>query len=630
MPIFITLLLILSSCAFKKEDENNQTVRGTQAVLTEDLKKLDSDGDLITDYEELVNGSDPNIADYPEVKVTFLQDYSIDVNFEEAGGILFDTQTLRDDPSFKYRVGDVFLRENAKKSAANFGRFSGVMNGEIKERDYSWVKYPDVDPFYYHKLVHDFKSYEEKKIKNVNIKLSNSLRLSESLYYNEIQNLEVNFYYYSYKSESYVLLHTEKINKVFKQGVREFFNVEIINAPAELIQDNYMRKGEFIISEVKDFYIPAINRQYSTLLNSIKYKTIPVYTVTPDEEKLQYVAIGHDGEGFISILQKIYPNKFLIQDEKLTQIQEFTNNLGQFRHLHEIKDQDKEGMWFVMTNRLKEHYLRHKFTRSDYIILSYLLGSELSSQLDEKQFGMALEINSEDTGKTVVLGNVHKNSNIDVSVILNREVGVSLNKEHGGVTYTPGQCRNCTGNNWTVSAEYVINSFTPYSLGSVDFSETLLKKAISVFINNTEISWEDVEKQNLGSIKLNNTRSKKSIDINLHGLDKLDAFVAGKENVAFIKINPISVNQAGLGLELKNVKGINIKPLDHAGPLSFNEAGRLKVPVAITSWRLNEWENTAPWDRPWTNGYVISRGQLQNYYEGIEVDVVSTITNNFN
>ena len=626
------IVLLLSSCSYKSSDDKKEGLRRESESLSTVDPTLDSDGDMVTDAEEIKSGADPIIADIPRVDVSFLQDYSIEVIFEDESTFKIDTTIARDNPNFKYRVGDLFLKENSLNNAAKLGRFSGVSWGEINQKDFSWVKYPDTDREYYHSKVIEYIKHKGKKIKSLTIDLENTLRLQESSRFLSIDSLEVNFYYYSHSKESYVLIHTEKIDKTFQSGVRENFDVTINNPPLELFEDSYLRRGEFIISEVKDFYCPDQMIQNSILLASVKNKTIPIYVSTPYESNINYVAINDGGEKFISVLKKLFSDKFSIVDEKLEQVEQFSNKLAGFTYLHELKDNDKDGNWFVMTNKLKNHYLKHSFTNTDSITLSYVTGTELANQQNETFFSLTENVDSTDSYKKYPLGNITKNSTLEASIYIQGLQGVKLNEEFGQFFFVP-RCGsgNCTGANWFVSAPWVINSFSKLD-ESFNFNELSdIGDKIRVLINNTELNLAELVKHNQATLELKRDNVGQYLHIQLTDLDKLEVIQNGSENTAFLMLYPVKKGWAGLGLEIHEVTGKNIKPLQHVGPAAFEEGMRRRVPaIAVTSWKFSEWEKQAPWNTPAPNGWIPRKGEKQQYWSGLVVDVISTITNNFN
>lgn len=633
--LLLLTLLFSTACSFKsKDNDKGSNTSSREAQNTEpvdQLKKMDSDGDTISDFDEINQGLDRYVANLPKLRVNFLQDYSIKVNFEDESDFLMDTKIARDNPDFKYRVGNLFLKENSYNNAAKLGRFSGVSWGEIKQRDFSWVKYPDIDKEYYFNKAREYRYWAKAKVKESSIILENTLKLLESPLFESIEQVELNFYYYSYSKEAYVQLHTEKLDRVFQTGIREDFQIVISNPPKELIEDTYFRHGEFIISEIKDFYIPNLKIKYSDLMASVKSKTIPVYKTTPFEFDLDYVAISPKGEKFISILKKLYSDKFSVAENALTQVEQFTNNLIDYTYLHEVAKEDKLGKWFVMTNKIKDHYLKHNFTNQDAITLSYLTGTELADRVDEKIYSYSESIKSKDNGKLYAIGNITNNSQIDLSIYLNELEGIKLDVKNGNFYYRPPNCRNCTGTNWSVSAEFQVNSFSGFNHQWFvsDLSEA--KKSFEILINNKVLDLDDLISKNHATLELKGDESFKYLHITIKDFNELEVIESGKENVAFVRVKPISVGHAGVGVQINKMGGHNIDKVFHAGMVCLQEAAKRKVPLAVTSWKFDEWQNKVPWgqaDR--RTGYKPSKGQKKKYWTGTIVDLISTVTNNYN
>ena len=77
---------------------------------------------------------------------------------------------------------------------------------------------------------------------------------------------------------------------------------------------------------------------------------------TPLEEKIYYVAASN-GVSFQNILKVAFDKNYQVKEDALLKIGQFENNLSDFTHLKEVKDKDKLGKWFVMTNEFKENFL---------------------------------------------------------------------------------------------------------------------------------------------------------------------------------------------------------------------------------------------------------------------------------
>lgn len=629
--LLIMCLTLLASCGFNSSDEEGQKEQRSIDTLNAQRSSQDSDGDLVNDQEEINKGRSPYVADIPKVKVNFLQNYNIKQTYEDQTIFEIDTRTAKDDPDFKYRVGELFLKENSINNAAKLGRFSGVTWGNIRQEDYSWVKYPEIDEKFYFSKRAEYEDYKNKKLSESQITLENTLKLVESPHFNSIEGLELNFYYYSYSKETYIQLHTQKIEQIFQSGVREDFVITITNPPKELLDDTYMRHGEFIISEVKDFYIPDLKMTYRELLASVKAKTVPVYKTSPFENDLNYIAVSKSGDSLINVLSHLYSEKFEIQEDKLTRLEQFSNNLPSFKYLHELKAEDKSGQWFVMTNSLKQHYLKHQFTNKDSITLSYITGNQLSRRTSEIIPAFREKVYSGSKDKTLPLGNVTKNSKVALSLYLDSIKGVKLLTSNEQFAFAPSCRGNCTGANWNVWAKFSNNRFenkeTPWVASH--FSEIL--PSFDLFINNTQLSVNDLIKDNILSLSLESDNRGQYLYLEIKNLHKLDLIQSGQENTAFIKIKPLSSGVAGEGLEIKEVGGHNIDKYFHAGLICVNQAAERNIPLAVTSWGFDKWQHRVRWGvKVPPKQFIPTRGEKKKYFNGVVVDIISKVTNFYN
>ena len=299
--------------------------------------------------------------------------------------------------------------------------------------------------------------------------------------------------------------------------------------------------------------------------------------------------------------------------------------------VNELSENDKNGSWFVMTNKIKQHYLKQKFKSSDAITISYISGKDLSKRVDEKVYSLSNNLFSNSTYRKHVIGNVNNNSEISFSVYLKSLKGIELVETPGKFYFRPRRCHNCTGTNWSVSAEFVTNSFQPFErewhveeLSDIDGS-------IKVLINNTELDLIDLIKRNLATVELKESNGEQFVHYTFSRLHELDILQSGSANIVFIKLSPHSVGHAGEGLQINKVGGHNIDRVHNAGYICLEEAFKRKVKLATTSWKFSEWEKKVPWGRPDPRtGWKPLKGQKKKYWDGVVVDIVSTIINNFN
>jgi hypothetical protein len=429
--IIIVVISIASiSCSFKSSDQKN----GNESAISvlQELKldpNGDSDGDGILNKDEVERGSDPLVADVPELDSKFIQNFLINVAYNKVNDnkaqFLSLSSKLKDtDSSFKYSVGKLFGVENSMNFAAQAGRFTGHSYGEIKNEDFTWVKYPELDPLVLHSDVIKYRPIIDgqdstgSKFENYEIKvtLDCSVKLT-GVKFKEIKDLSVNFYYHDYEKDTYVLLKNITINRTFQRKVNEKFSVEIENVPISFLRDTYFKHGEFLVSEIDNYYIPELDKDFKTLMAGVKAKTIPVLLTSPSENEVYFVASGSKGISFLEVLNRIFAKNYVVENNVLKKIGQYENNLGSFEHLIDLKDKDKVGNWFVLTNKFKEHFMDHLFTPVDQIALTYINGSDLSSRPEAVQNLYNSNIASVINNETVIpLGLISPNSKIELAI----------------------------------------------------------------------------------------------------------------------------------------------------------------------------------------------------------------------
>jgi hypothetical protein len=627
MYIFCVLLLLVSACSFKPENLNsNNLVKSNSSLNSENG---DSDGDMVNDEVEVARGRNPLVADIPILKVNFLQNYKIQVSANKTNNNLketfvIDTKVLQNEAGFKYRIGKQFSREIALNTAASNAKFSGHSVGKIENHDFSWIKYPELTPDIYSKEIlknihffgADYSGHE------ITVNLENSIRLEEISLFNQISNLEVNYYYFDYEKDSYELIGEASVERVFKRGVYELFQVNLENLPVNLIKENYMRKGEFIISEVKDYFIPDLNMKYSELINSIQAKTIELSINFPNETQNLYVSTS-GGDDFISIMTKVFGDNFTIKENNIFKIREFENNLPAYLYLNELKEKDKFGRWFALTSNFSEHFLKHKFSNEDYIVLSYGLGNDLSKQVEEKVISyLESEVSEGKNEAVITLGNISTNSQVNFQIKPDFIWGTKVNLFPKKITWNLG------AGDWATSN---FTYFEPVSLAEgFQFSEDNLnfQKNIKLIINNSEFNLLDLVQKKYVELKYLNGNINFSIpDINtILKLSTVEENNIKIKLVSFSDITPV-------GWKFENWtanNSYNTNCLSCAVNMMLRyivDEGQNRL-LSEDSLRFNEWA----WglDTAQIKPYNFRTAKNLNYSQNLRFKITSTISNYYN
>lgn len=633
--ISIALCLVFVSCSFKSQDQSGgQSRENTQS--TSELKidpNGDSDGDGILDLEEVNRGSNPFVADLPELKVKFLQNYKIEVFYHPKSGdpiadqksFAINTDVKDTNPDFKFRVGNIFARENALKKAASFARFPNHTKGIIEDRDLSWVSYPELDPRFFHENSLKYQNIfnDDNIIDNVKITISNQVKLNESPFFKEIKDLKLNYYFLNHETENYEVLRSVSVDRHFQSGIFETFETTIENVPLNLIKDSFFKRGEFIISEVDDYQIPTLEINYKTLLAKIRAKSVPLLFETPLEEKLYYVASGGNGISFQDLLKSVFDKNYEVKDDALVKIKEFQNNLPDFTYLSEISDKDKLGRWFVMTNEFKDHYLDHKYTSKDRVVLSYNVGSELADQKNEHFYAYEPIISSNKSEIIMPLGTANSRSQIDFQLNPIGRFGRSVTNEK--IRWeTPSSCgKNCFPKHMV--CHWDVNKYSDYS-EALTFNPDLSGEAEKLYLvlDNDEFKISDLLKEK--KITIYRVGSKSHIKIeNLSKIKEIKPFDEVNVSLklkAFISSDFFGVKLVGVEGDWRGIGGcpFNTPQVAESRGTQIskdtNELGEI-------SWLINDLAN---------RGYKYKFQLIDSgpYYQEISLGVSSTIINFYN
>lgn len=637
MKLFVlTLLLALGACSYKSPDKEAKTQTRTQEEVKPDeetdptvLAKMDSDGDRINDLAEREKGLNPFVSNIPELRVRFLQNYAIKVNWhvrtpdgkdhpEAAWSFTIDTKVGNNDPDFKYRVGEILVRNKAFAEASRVGRFSSHSWGEIKESDLTRVSYPEVD--YRFSGMNNLKtgryfSAPGVAIDSVTVDLENSVRLLTNSVYSSIKNLELNFYYFDYETESYELLGTKIVERHFNRDVNETFTVTLENVPLKLVADNYLKKGEFIISEVKDFEIPEAGVKYSELMSSVKAKTVQMVVNTPLETTSFFVAPLGKKNRFADLMERGFPKQFKIEEDVVKKVGQFENNLQDYTHLKEVKAEDKKGKWFIHTDKLTRTYLDHEFKSGEAIILSYLTGKELSEQTSEKVNSLRYDATGDKDFKIYPLGNISPNSVVEFQLSTGKREGEEVIQKEDRPFSSGGSCgRNCTS--WQYECHFKFNEFKKRD-SDYEFKKDLTAELsqLSLIVNEEEFSLRKLVEEKKVEVFWQDTNPH----FRINDISKIKEIFEAEENVLSLKVTTLSETTFE-GVNLLSYSGRqDYGCFQLAGAAAFN----MKIPIYEGSKDFNKWRGLFNWN-------VLKVGKDRTYKQPFTFNVSSSINNYYN
>jgi hypothetical protein len=620
--LLLGIIVLSSACSFQSPDEKkNQVVSKYEEIKPDDLANMDTDGDKINDLEEKERGFNPFVANLPELRVRFLQDFEIFLNIHPPGKpdngwvTSISTKTGRNDPNFQYRVGEIFVREKAFEESAKVGKYATHIMGEIKATDLTWVKYPQIDPKFMAKEIFSLEEYFRKgQVGSAFVELENTVKLEANSLYKSVKNLELNFYYYDYEKETYELLDTKKVERTFLTDVTETFKVEIQNLPLSLIEDNLFKKGEFIISEVKDFEIPELGIKYSELMKTIKAKTVQIVVSHPLDIKTHFVAPFKGKKRLNELLNHLFEGNYAIQDNKLEKLLQFENSLPDYLYLEEIKSLDKQGKWFVLTDQINRGYLDYDFKEGDSFAVTYVTGKELATQTKEKQVAIKTQASGDNDYRIHPLGYISPNSKVDLILAPGFKSGDKLERLEDKPSSAGGSCgQNCSGREFYCHLK--MNVFKkreqPESFEfKKDFSEEL--GLIYLMINQDEFPLKQLVQEKKVAVNWKDGL----IHITITEVGKIKPIYEYDDNVLALKL-VTHIEETWDGIKLVSYSG---KQGYTCWEMTAAMAYNMKWPVSKSSKDIDQWGR-------WFNWNVLKLSNDRVFIDSYDIGIVSTINN---
>lgn len=644
LSIFMIILFV--SCSVTKEDDDSSSVVSRQHQLPDntdirddELRKLDSDGDYVSDYDELIGGTSVKVGNYPQVKTKFLQNFKISCELSPVATIdLFDLQKYLGDYDYEYRVGELFLRRNSLLNAARIGRFSGHSSGVIKQRDLSWVSYPDFDS----RMIHNLRRSGKIDCENTySVEVTSKITLLPSKRFKSIEDIEISYFYYNYETEKYEKIEHYKHSGVFLPNQTENIKHIIRDVPRSLIIDNFLNKSEFIIAEITDFYIPEYKMDWSQLKKSMLGKTIPVYVSTPLNNKVVFAALDKGGSKFVDILSDIFPEQFEMKSNKLHKIDQFTNQFSDIEYLLDIGLEDKKGNWFVMTQDIQDSYFKHIYKLGESISLIYATGRELAMQRSNKRSVTSKPEKVVLEDKEIPLGGVEKNSSLNISLFAHyKEIKKPRVVGYEPYIYSPTCSGNCSGCRPSIVGRLSYHDYEIENLSIATDEVPLLEKEVfsKIFIKsgNTSVSLLELMSKDLGIVKIIDSGKffggRERLDISIGNLSKIFEINNGDELLVSILVKPTLQEEREVGLSLDAYSDSKNCSSDENTfhRILANSMNRYSMPFISTSKNLKNYAGNIPYGQRTPNNWVIQRAPTYIPYESLEFSVESTIINYYN
>lgn len=511
--ILLCFLFIVSSCSFKHSgvDQSANAVKGIGGLNVLSDPNLDSDGDGVTDVNELAMGRNPLVADVPELKLQFMKDFTLSFADTKGGQVIDSLKDIRSQ-NYEYTVGDYSINTIAKNTTAKFARFDGLVVGTYSDVDLKRVSYPQISPQFIAKQNYIM---SEAEIKNASVVFTNTIKLERNRGFQSIANPVFNFHYYNYQTGEYELIASKKVERVIYEGVQEKIEITLDNLPTELIKENLLKKGEFITAEIADYDIPSLGSTYKMLKAKISENCIPVTIITPTETRIYNVALTANNNHLGQFLKSIYGENFKIESNKIEQIGGLSNNLPAYKLLSELKNQTKVGKWFVLFNNpINDDIFQYVFKKDDRIVLNYMTGSELAKQKYNQTIKTLKDKKSDIATQDFEVGEIGQND--EFQIIINSKNLFLDEIKVAGYSWS-----NTAGSgSWTY--HYVSTNPIPYT-----FADEGIQKRIALVLNGKEFELTRLIAEKFATIVFTGNDLKISINniAKVFGLDTDESYL---------------------------------------------------------------------------------------------------------
>lgn len=310
---FIFFFIALLGCSFsKKENQAPMALAGTPEsppVISPPPPPLnpqtDSDGDFIPDDIEISNGSDPFVANLPEISWE-IKNYKINVNYRNAH-LLQELSLIENNVNFSADQ-NTFLRHLALKNSLLKLR---NLNEDLLGLRQTPENMSDLNRFSQDTFIN--LRERRKTLQNTGYSLGHNqgevfvtLRLKgqSSLYYTQLSDLHLDALVTQQRNNSLMAIGTQPIldaqnnNLIFilnpqTQAQSPEVTLKWENISAALIDQALLNQENFFISLTNyTVYNSLLQRSfaYSDLMQSVKSKCIRLITSTPQGTKVIFVS----------------------------------------------------------------------------------------------------------------------------------------------------------------------------------------------------------------------------------------------------------------------------------------------------------------------------------------------------
>lgn len=380
MRLILALVIILSSCSFKKKDEFSTFKK--LAIDPTQLDPLDCDGDGVQDAEELTSGTEACIADIPTFSGDMFEEMSVVIKFYNKNQGSYETIDWKTkDGISKYsweevdrtsKKGGLYLESLVENSAANT---------DYKRNNFKFSEYTDSLLAYASPQIFEdgllsisdkIMSFQRNgyEINRAEVTVLSQFKISSNKY-ETLRNPVFDLYYKSQDQDKLVIIESKGIDGTYSFNEDTKVNIHFDSFETEIIEKAFLSGGAKFFIKLRDFTIYETNENYSSIIQKVRLHSVPVMiSQTAAEGTPETLYVGTSGNAYplSYILQKAFKDDILMTPISVDKLRGLSNRIQS----HEDTGLNETFKWYVASSYKEENIYSHLFKPGEGIGLAYI------------------------------------------------------------------------------------------------------------------------------------------------------------------------------------------------------------------------------------------------------------------
>jgi hypothetical protein len=384
MKILLACFIILSSCSFKKNNDDVKTKTPSKNPLQSVF--VDSDGDGVTDQDEASQGSDPFIADIPTFSGDFFEEMSVklEVYNKLHGGydtIEWKTKDAKTKNSWEEieRVsekGGLYMEALMK----NYAAINGFQKNNFKFYDYNEGIFSYSSPLMFED---DLFSISEKllsfqrngfEINRAEVTVLSQFQITSKKYVS-FRNPVFDIYYKSINRDGLIFVESKRIDGTYSFNEENKINIHFESYDPKIINEGLLSSGSSFFIKLRDFTVYETNENYAAILEKVQINSVPVtisYSENGEDRKslVETIYVGTNGrpETLNSILNIAFKQQLLMTPTSIDQIRGLSNRSQSYGET----GQNESMKWYVGSSHIDDNVYSYLFKPNEGIGLAYI------------------------------------------------------------------------------------------------------------------------------------------------------------------------------------------------------------------------------------------------------------------